>query len=89
MHEHAKRAEARAKTAYEQNRAALDLITKSMDNVKDAFTEANQRLTVRDEGYHRSGRVLHDGKCTECVRFGLHILMPGNRAKFLYATSAQ
>ena len=32
--------------------------------------------------------VLHVGKCAECVRFGLHILMPGNRAKFLCATTA-
>lgn len=32
--------------------------------------------------------VLHVGKCAECVRFGLHILMPGSRAKFLNAVSA-
>jgi hypothetical protein len=32
--------------------------------------------------------VLHAGKCPDCVHFGLHIIMPGNRAKFLCATSA-
>lgn len=42
MREHAERAEARAKSAYEQNRAALELISKSMNNVKDAFTEAKR-----------------------------------------------
>ena len=42
MREHAERAEARAQSAYEQNRAALELISKSMENVKDAFTEAKR-----------------------------------------------
>jgi hypothetical protein len=32
--------------------------------------------------------VLHAGKCPDCIHFGLHIIMPGNRAKFLCATSA-
>ena len=32
--------------------------------------------------------VLHVGKCQECVHFGFHILIPGNRAKFLCAASA-
>ena len=48
MREHAERAEARAQSAYEQNRAALDLISKSMDNVRTAFTEAQR---ARDR-YH-------------------------------------
>ena len=42
MHEHAEQAEARAKAAYEQNRAALELISKAMDNVRDAFTKARR-----------------------------------------------
>jgi hypothetical protein len=42
LREHAERAEARAQYAYEQNRAALDLISKSTDNVKKAFTEAKR-----------------------------------------------
>src|SRR5258708_10434608 len=42
LQEHAERAEARAQSAYEQNRAALDLISKSMDNVRGAFTEAKR-----------------------------------------------
>ena len=40
MREHAERAEAHAQSAYEQNRAALDLISKSLDNVRSAFAEA-------------------------------------------------
>lgn len=32
--------------------------------------------------------ILHTGKCVECVQFGMHIIRPGNRAKFLCATSA-
>jgi hypothetical protein len=48
MREHAERAEARAQSAYEQNRAALDLISKSMDNVRNAFIEAKH---ARDR-YH-------------------------------------
>ena len=42
MREHAEQAEARAQAAYEQNRAALELISKSMENVKSAFTEARR-----------------------------------------------
>jgi hypothetical protein len=37
MREHTERAEARAKSAYDQSRAALDLISKSMNDVKGAF----------------------------------------------------
>jgi hypothetical protein len=48
MREHAERAKARAQSAYEQNRAALHLISKSMNNVRNAFTEAKH---VRDR-YH-------------------------------------
>jgi hypothetical protein len=48
MREHAERAEARAQSAYEQNRAALHLISKSMNNVRNAFTEAKH---ARDR-YH-------------------------------------
>ena len=40
MREHAEQVEARAKAAYEQNRAALELITQSMDNVRNSFVEA-------------------------------------------------
>ena len=32
--------------------------------------------------------VLHAGKCQECVQFGMHIIMPGNYAKFLRTTKA-
>ena len=32
--------------------------------------------------------VLHTGKCQECVRFGIHLLMPGNAVKYLQATRA-
>ena len=32
--------------------------------------------------------VLHTGKCTDCVQFGMHIIRPGSRAKFLRATTA-
>ena len=39
---HTSRAETRAQTAYEQNRAALHLISQSMDNVKGAYTEARR-----------------------------------------------
>ena len=46
MREHAERAEARAESAYEQNRAALELISKSMENVKDAFTEARRARPI-------------------------------------------
>ena len=42
LREHAERAEARAQSAYEQSRSALDLISKSMDNVRGAFTEARR-----------------------------------------------
>jgi hypothetical protein len=42
MRGHAERVEARAQSAYEQNRAALDHITKSMDSVRSAFTEAKR-----------------------------------------------
>ena len=45
MREHAEQAEARANAAYEQNRAALELISKSMDNVRNAYAEAGR---VRD-----------------------------------------
>ena len=48
MREHAERAEARAQSAYEQNRAALNLISESMNNVRSAFTEAKR---ARDR-YH-------------------------------------
>ena len=30
--------------------------------------------------------ILHNGKCQECVQFGLHLLMPCNWAKFLKTT---
>ena len=40
--EHMNRAEARAQSAYKQSRVALDLISKSMDNVQGAFTEAKR-----------------------------------------------
>jgi len=40
--EHTSQAETRAQSAYEQSRAALDLISKSMDNVRGAFTEAKR-----------------------------------------------
>src|SRR5258706_2860348 len=42
LHEHTSRADAGAQSAYEQSRASLDLITKSMDNVRGAFTEAKR-----------------------------------------------
>jgi len=42
MREHADRAEVYAQSAYEQSRAALDLISKSMDNVRSAFIEAKR-----------------------------------------------
>ena len=48
MREHAEHAEARANAVYEQNRAALELISKSMDNVRDAFTKARR---ARDRFY--------------------------------------
>jgi hypothetical protein len=32
--------------------------------------------------------VLHVGKCHECVQFGLHLIMPATRDKFLRATAA-
>jgi hypothetical protein len=32
--------------------------------------------------------IMHVGKCTECVRFGHHILVLENRAKYLRASSA-
>ena len=48
MREHAERAEPRAQSAFEQNRAALDLISRSMDNVRNAFTEAKRTR----ERYH-------------------------------------
>jgi len=40
MHEHAEWVEACVQSAYKQNHMALDLISKSMDNVRSAFTEA-------------------------------------------------
>ena len=49
IREHAERAEARANAAYEQNRAALELISKFMDNVRDAFTKARR---ARDRFHH-------------------------------------
>ena len=45
MREYAERAEARAQSTYEQNHAALDLISSSMGNVRN-FTEAKR------ERYH-------------------------------------
>ena len=42
IREHAEQAEARANAAYEQNRAALELIAKSMDNVRNAYAEAGR-----------------------------------------------
>ena len=42
LREHTSRAEARAQSAYEQNRAALNLISQSMDNVRGAYTEARR-----------------------------------------------
>ena len=42
LHEHAEWAEACAQSAYEQSCSALDLILKSMDNVRGAFTEARR-----------------------------------------------
>jgi hypothetical protein len=42
MREHTEQVEAHAQSAYEQNHAALDLITKSMDSVRSAFTEAKR-----------------------------------------------
>ncbi len=38
--EHTSQAETRMQSAYEQSRVALDLISKSMDNVRGTFTEA-------------------------------------------------
>jgi len=32
--------------------------------------------------------VLHVGKCVECVHFGMHIILLGNRIKFMHATTA-
>src|SRR5258706_16371425 len=40
--EHPSQAETRQQSACEQSRAALDLISKSMDNVRGAFTEAKR-----------------------------------------------
>ena len=40
MRKHTEQAEARVQSAYEQNHATLDLISRSMDNVRNAFTEA-------------------------------------------------
>lgn len=42
MCEHAEQAEAHAQSAYKQNCAALEFISKSMENVKDMFTEAKR-----------------------------------------------
>ena len=42
MRKHTEQAEARANAAYEQNRAALELTCKSMDNGRDVFTEARR-----------------------------------------------
>jgi len=33
--------------------------------------------------------VLHIGKCAECVNFGMHLILPGNRINFIKATTAQ
>ena len=48
LREQAERAEARAHAAYEQSCAALGLISKSMENVRTALTEANR---ARDRYY--------------------------------------
>lgn len=32
--------------------------------------------------------IVDAGKCQDCLQFGMHILMPGNRAKFMRTTSA-
>lgn len=37
---------------------------------------------------HEMDAVLHNGKCPDCVQFGMHLIMPGNRAKFLKTTRA-
>src|SRR5258706_14035327 len=42
LREHTSRAETCMQSAYEQSPAALDLISKSMDNVRGAFTEAKR-----------------------------------------------
>ena len=42
LHEHAKRAEDRAQAAIEQSCAALELISRSLENVRAAFTEAKR-----------------------------------------------
>ena len=68
MREHAERAEVRAQSAYEQNRAALDLISQSLDNVRGAFTEAkrardrfNDMLSVSSRSRENARRRANAG----------------------------
>ena len=63
IREHAEQAEARANAAYEQNCAALELISKSMDNVRNAYAEAkhardsfNEILSVSSWSRHNVRR---------------------------------
>ena len=51
------RAEARANTAYEQNCTALELISKSMESVKDVFAEAKRAQDKFNELLSTSSRA--------------------------------
>ena len=55
-----------------------------IETINDLLSPASPDFEFRPE----LNAVLHVGKCQECVHFGFHILMPGNRAKFLCATVA-
>ena len=63
----AEQADARAKAAYEQNRTALELISDSMDNVRNAYTDArhardrfHELLSVSSRSRHN---VRHHQEC--------------------------
>ena len=60
MRERAERAEARANAAYEQNRAALELISESMNNVKSAYTEARHARDRFHDLLSVSSRARHN-----------------------------
>ena len=60
MREHAEQVEARAKAAYEQNRAALELISQSMDNVRNSFVEARHARDRFHELLSVSSRTRHN-----------------------------
>ena len=68
--EHAERAEGRAQAAYEQSRAALELISRSMENVRAAFTEAKR---ARDR-FH--DLLLVSSRSRESVRRRAHASKP-------------